>query len=110
MIESKMTNREVLSTTNDRLLNSLDRQRRFILREYVQPRPCPNCATPLNYFEAKGIDIDDLQFSNPEHDHNHDKGHCPICQRGLIFTLPLMGGWRWRLVPIDIKPSTNGEP
>jgi hypothetical protein len=108
MIESKMTNREVLSTTNDRLLNSLDRQRRFILREYVQPRPCPNCATPLNYFEAKGIGIDDLDFSNPEQD--HDKASCPACKRGLIWTLPFMGSWHWRLVPIDIKPSTNGEP
>jgi predicted RNA-binding Zn-ribbon protein involved in translation (DUF1610 family) len=82
------------------VLGGLDNQRRFILREYSTPCPCPNCGTEQNVFQALDIDIDDW-------DTNHGgatSGTCIGCGRQIRLAVPLVKltppHWEWHLVPI----------
>jgi hypothetical protein len=97
-----MTNSELLKTQNESILSSLDKQRQNILRLLIQKRPCPNCATQVNWFDAVGVKLDDLDLIN---DATRDStGKCPECKRGLTYTVPMLpGSWRWTLVPIDME-------
>jgi len=91
-------NSEILKTGNDKFLSSIDRQRRYVLRQLTSPRRCPNCAQDAGYFEAIGIAIDDLDL----HKETADRpARCPHCHRGLEYKLPMMGDWYWHLIPED---------
>ncbi len=95
-----MTNRELLKLNfGNQLLTTIESQRRFLLQQAAKRKPCPNCATELNQFEAANIDIDDWSF-----DAEPRKYECQVCQRELVFILPLQGGWLWMLVPVKAHP------
>lgn len=96
-----MTNTKLLNYNGpSELLTSIEKQERFILRENVQRRPCPNCAAPVNVFDATGVEIDDYDFSEGK----PEVFHCPNCKRELRYILPLQGGWHWWLKPEEVKP------
>ena len=91
-----MTNRELLAYTGPReLLDGIERQRHFILMTENTPRPCPNCAAPLKGWQHRFANVDDYDLTGA----TQDKGECPRCHRGIVFTLPLIGDWHWTLVP-----------
>jgi endogenous inhibitor of DNA gyrase (YacG/DUF329 family) len=92
-----MKNSELLDYYGN-ILSELNKQKQYVLRQYIRQKPCPNCATPLNYFEASGIAIDDIDMSEAK----DPKMACPACKRELIWTLPMTGDWHWRLVPITV--------
>lgn len=99
-----MTNSELLAYTGPAsLLTSIERQSQFILRMENTPLPCPNCGQGVRRWEALGLALDayDLTTSHP------DTGECPGCGRGLIFIVPMIGGWHWSLVP---DPAFHVEP
>lgn len=96
------TNTELLNwnpKTGD-ILGPIERQRRFVLQQHVQQKACPNCATPLNVMEACGETVDGFKLDGS---HPDDSYRCPECQRGLRYVLPMIGGWHWALIPIDLK-------
>jgi hypothetical protein len=97
----KMTNEELLHFGGpSQLLTTIELQERFILRQHVQQKPCPNCATPVNVFEAARVAVNDYTFNKSEGEPEYA---CPACQRRLLYILPLTGGWHWFLVPV--KPG-----
>ena len=82
------------------LLGGIDRQRRYILQLNSIKRPCPNCAHAQNWFEASGIDIDDMDDRAGE-----PAFHCVKCHRALEYVVPLVSigvPWKWSLVPIKV--------
>jgi hypothetical protein len=94
IITDRLTNTQILETSNT-LLTSIQKQLQFLMEQHLQQRPCPNCGANHNLPEAAGvIDIDRFDFGN----HGGDRiGPCRQCGRTLIYTLPLTGGWHWRL-------------
>lgn len=96
-----MKNSELLATTKDDQVYAIDRQRRFILRTLIEKKSCPNCGAKLNYFEATGIGVDDLDLIKG-HAADH-VGKCPTCKRTLEHTIPMLGGWYWHLVPVTVE-------
>jgi len=92
-----MTNREVLHTPED-LLGELDRQRRFLLRVEGTPAPCPACQTPVNAFDAAGIDLEAYDFGHTTYAYR-----CPACAAALEQVVPFLAGggalWHWVLKP-----------
>ena len=103
-----MTNSELRDYEPTRLLGGVDNQKRMILREYSAQVPCPNCATPQNYFEARGVDIDDFEFGHPASD---EQCHCVACKRELRLVVPLVKinppHWEWHLVPIEVPHGAS---
>ena len=100
-----MKNSELLNYTRN-ILSGLDKQKQYVLRQYDKQKPCPNCAAPLNYFEASGIAVDDLDLSLA----TDPKAACPACKRELIWTLPMLtGDWHWRLVPIAVVNNASAN-
>lgn len=95
-----MTNTELLTFNNSALLTTIESQKRFVLTQHVQQKPCPNCATRSNVFEAGRIEIDAYTFDGPE-----GQFFCPACKRELVYILPMMGSWRWGLVPVKVAPD-----
>lgn len=101
-----MTNSEILNSGSPaHLFTSIDKQRRFILRQIVQDRPCPNCGTMQNLFIAAGVDVDDLDLmSGTGFEQRPMK--CVCCRRALKWTLPWPTGvWYWRLEPVRPEPG-----
>lgn len=93
-----MTNTELLAHNYpDSLLTTIEQQERFILRQAILKKPCPNCGTLVNQFEAAGLAVDEF---NTHETHAEYRYECPACKRALLFTIPLTGGWVWRLVPV----------
>ena len=95
-----LTNTQILETGDKRLLTSIQKQVRFIMEEYLQRKRCPNCGELHSVPEASGKTVDDFNFSNSGGDR---AGPCRKCGRTLIFTLPIIGGWHWRLDPEEYK-------
>lgn len=93
------TNRELLALTDPALMGAIDKQRRYLLLMYSNKKPCPNCAHASTFFEAAGIDIDALDLTQK----NDPPFACPNCKRALVYTVPLLGGWTWRLVPDRVR-------
>jgi hypothetical protein len=90
-----MTNRELLEVPES-LLGKLDRQRLYLLRVERTPVPCPACQTPVNVFDAAGIDLDAYDFGATKYTFQ-----CPACSAPLEQVLPFIafGGpfWQWQL-------------
>jgi DNA-directed RNA polymerase subunit RPC12/RpoP len=97
-----MTNEEILRT-DDRLLTSVDKQRKFLLQQALQKLPCPNCGTQQNYFEAAGIYWKEWDFGRTPQTYR-----CVACGRGLIHDVYLTGGQGWGLIPV-LPPIPNEE-
>lgn len=97
-----MTNEELLRYPGvpDSLLTTIEQQERFILRQASIPKPCPNCNALVNQFAAAGLQVNEFSTGST---HEEYKYQCPKCKRALLFTLPLVGGWIWRLVPESIN-------
>ncbi len=95
MMESKMTNSEILAYRGSQL-SGLDKQRRFVLLQLTRPMGCPNCATALTYVEAAGLTVDTVDLSKP----SDDPCKCSGCSRELKYTVPMMGDCHWTLVPV----------
>jgi len=82
-------------------MTGIEKQRLYILRILSSLRDCPNCAHRLNYFDAmfRGGDVDAMDLTKTQAtDH---VGTCPSCKRGLLYTLPFIGDWYFRLVPAE---------
>ena len=90
-----MTNRELLAST-EAVLSGLDRQRRFVLVTERRPMPCPACKTPINAFDAAGIDIDAYDFGVTTHPYR-----CPACGAELDQVVPFISlagnSWHWQI-------------
>jgi predicted RNA-binding Zn-ribbon protein involved in translation (DUF1610 family) len=92
-----MTNTELLFRSYpDTLLTAIQVQMRFILRQAAIAKPCPNCGRMVNQFDAAGLSVDEFDTRKAHSEYRYE---CPACKRELAFTLPLSGGWVWRLVP-----------
>jgi len=101
-----LTNTEILEADKAHL-TSMQRQVQYVAKLETQRKGCPNCGTLSNLPEAAGVRVDDFNFAN----HGSDRiGACRGCQRTLIFTLPLIGDWHWRLDPAEatMKEPTDG--
>lgn len=99
--ERPMTNRELLDWSgSEDMLYGLERQRRYVLRIEGEKKACPNCGNPMTAWEGRGFaDVDSYDLTE-QHD---NAGTCTKCGRAIKFTLPLMGEWHWRLVPIEVQ-------
>jgi hypothetical protein len=90
-----MTNRELLSTPEDRL-DEPDRERAFLLRLDGTPMPCPACGAAVNVLDAAGVDLDAYEFGAAPRGHR-----CPACAAALEQVVPLHPGggpaWHWQL-------------
>ena len=87
-----LTNKQILESRGE-FLTQLQRQYQFIMRQEVQPRPCPNCGTDQNVPDAAGMPFAEFDFSNPHYGRNF---RCIQCKRKLTFVLPVSGGvWHW---------------
>src|SRR5436190_23966420 len=89
-----ITNSQIVEAQDARFLTEYQKQVRYIMSQYLRRKPCPNCGEPHSVPEAAGKTIDEYDFSSGSGD---EKGPCRKCKRTLIFTLPLMGDWHWRL-------------
>ena len=95
IITDRLTNTEIMNAT-DQMLTSIQRQVKFIMKQEMVRKGCPNCGEPHNMPEAADVTVDDFDFGN----HGDDRvGKCRKCHRTLIFTLPMFGDWHWRLDP-----------
>ena len=83
-----MTSRELLRMPES-LLGKLDRQRVYLLRVEGTPVPCPACQTPVNVFDAAGIDLDAYDFGATPY-----AFRCPACAARVSGPL----GWPVALV------------
>jgi hypothetical protein len=103
-----MTNRELLERNIPKdLLTVIEQQERFILRQGAMAKPCPNCAQPVNQFDAAGIDVNEFDVASKVHsDYQY---HCPRCKRELLFILPLIGGWVWMLRPVTVERAEAAQ-
>ena len=81
-----MTNREILKTPPS-LLREVDRQRLFLLRVDGTPMPCPACKTPINLFDAAGLDLDAYDFGSTKYEYR-----CPGCAAELEQVVPFIAG------------------
>jgi hypothetical protein len=98
-----------LLTTPAELLTSIERQRQYLVKEYVAPVPCPNsgCNQPVNVFDALGINVDDYDFRvydrNPPY-------KCPHCGYKLAMVVPLFmtatPGHHWK-IDEPLPPKNN---
>lgn len=101
IITDGLTNSEIFASegrmrSDGRFLTAIQQQVSYVMRLEMARKPCPNCGELHNLPEAAGVAVDDFDFGN----HGDDRiGKCRKCQRTLIFTLPLFGGWHWRLDP-----------
>lgn len=89
-----MTNRALLRVP-EQVLGKLDRQRLFLLLVEGTPIRCPACKTPVNVFDAAGIDLDAYDFGATPYAYC-----CPGCGAALTQVLPLFPGlhsWHWEL-------------
>ena len=102
-----LTNTEILvDDARKHMLTSMQRQVRFVAMMETQRKACPNCGELHNLPEAAGLSVDEFNFAN----HGSDRiGQCRRCQRTLIFTLPLIGGWHWRLDPNEVTRQTQAS-
>ena len=94
----ELTNEQLMNTVDKSKLGSIERQKRFILRQNAVSNPCPNCGRLVNVFEAMGIEVNAYSFSG----YNQQDGqyHCPHCRRELMHIVPVTGNnWHWWLVP-----------
>jgi hypothetical protein len=85
----KMRNHELI--TYEGPLTGLEGQRRFLLRALSVPMPCAVCNTPINVFEAAGIDIDDYDLNGANYEYE-----CPHCGEPLKDEMTLAGYRFWR--------------
>ena len=91
-----MKNSDLLAMDHGRrLLTALERQRRFILQQFSNPKACPSCGSLQDWFQARGIAVDNLDLINDTTD-DHTFA-CIDCKRPLRYVLPLIGGWRWAI-------------
>jgi hypothetical protein len=95
-----MKNSELLAFKgSERLLTTLDNQRRFVLRTMSYSMPCPSCNTPQNQFEAMGIAMDEYDMTSTTKE--EPTPHCVHCKRPLREIVPLMrtteAGWFWEI-------------
>lgn len=97
-----MTNTELLnSPLANRLLDSVEQQKRFILKQAAEKLPCPNCGAKQNQFEAASVAVDDFDLSKPSNNYTFT---CISCKRELKEAVPMFRAghiaWHWMLVPI----------
>lgn len=86
-------------------LNNIQRQIGFVMAQDLERKACPNCGEAHNVLEASGVtDVDAYDFAAG---HGDRKGPCRACGRTLIFTLPMMGGWHWRLDPAEARSESE---
>lgn len=97
------TNSQIFDAPNNLFLTSIQKQVRFVMKQHLQRKPCPNCGEEHNVPEAAGVAVDEYDFSGSSPDRT---GPCRKCKRTLIFTLPMMGGWHWRLDPTEAQPKS----
>jgi hypothetical protein len=88
-----LTNSQILAVSKQRL-TTIQKQVRYIMEMELTRKPCPNCGTPHNLPDAAGVTIDEFNFASKGSDR---VGPCTKCKRTLIFTLPFVGDWHWRL-------------
>jgi hypothetical protein len=88
-----LTNSQILAVSKQRL-TTIQKQVRYVMEMELTRKPCPNCGTPHNLPEAAGVTIDEFNFASKGSDR---VGPCTKCKRTLIFTLPFVGDWHWRL-------------
>jgi ssDNA-binding Zn-finger/Zn-ribbon topoisomerase 1 len=100
---TKLTNSEVWNTMQPMHLTAIDKQRRFVMTQHLQRKPCPNCGELHNVPEAAGKSIDDYDFEGSTNDRI---GPCSKCGRTLIYTLPFQGVWHWRLDYEEAQPKS----
>jgi hypothetical protein len=90
-----MTNRELLNLPA-LALDSIDQQRRYLLRLEGVPMPCPACRQPVNVFDAARINVDAYDFGVTRYDFR-----CPGCSAELEQIIPLVAFgrclWHWEL-------------
>lgn len=103
IITDGRTNSQIWNT--DKLfLTGIQKQVHFLMSQGLRCMPCPNCGEPHNLPDAAGVaNVDEFDFGN----HGGDRiGPCRKCGRTLIYTLPIMGGWHWRLDPKEATSKT----
>jgi hypothetical protein len=101
--EQAMKNSELFAAPKH-LLGGLDKQRQYVMKIEMARKACPNCGELHNVPEAAGVAFDDYDFSAADSDR---KGPCRKCKRTLIFTVPLMGDWFWRLDPNEARTPSD---
>ena len=98
IITDRMTNSQILESSDD-VLTLMQKQIKFLMKQGLQGKACPNCGELHNLTDPAGVEVDDFDFSNPGG--NDHIGKCRKCYRTLIFTLALSGTWPWRLDPAE---------
>jgi hypothetical protein len=88
-----MTNEQILKT-QDSLLTTIERQKKFLLGLALRKMPCPVCANRCDQFEAARITIDEYPFGVEEPVFRCTNVDCGIA---LMKVIPLFGGpaWGW---------------
>lgn len=89
-----------LLTTSKSLLDYLDRQRAYLLRQYIAPSQCPACLKPTCVRAAAdgckdGMDWDGI---HPDEDH-----HCQRCGARIVMRMPLAGDIFFTLHPDEAR-------
>jgi hypothetical protein len=71
-------------------LSELDRQRKYIIKQYENGAPCPICGKIQTPWEASGQDADTWATSGTSRDY-----HCIECGVELSHDVYFVAGWGW---------------
>lgn len=93
---------ELVEATNERLLDALDQQRRYICRVLGADPPCPACGTRQSWFKAHRVDITTATYAEVERIGTDTPTPCRNCGKKIHHVLPFFGGgWYWIIVKDD---------
>lgn len=80
-------------------LSHIEKQERFLTRQFLCKATCPWCDSSSSWFEAL---TEPATFTWTRSGDTHA---CPHCKKRIVYTLPFMGPWYWRKHKDDLNPN-----
>jgi hypothetical protein len=86
------------------LLNTIEKQERYITALHLASPECPWCDSAVSYFEAIPAAIE------YKLGYGCDDTTCPHCQKRILESVPFIGNWHWRKHEDDKNPERRKPP
>jgi hypothetical protein len=83
----------------DEHLSHLEKQERFLTRQFLCMAECPWCDSKVSWFEALA---EPGTFTWTRSGDTHE---CPHCKKRIVYALPFMGPWYWTKHKDDKNPN-----